>query len=354
MKPTKFFIFFGVLIAAAAVYFLISIDHSSDELLIGVVDANNVVVSSKIGGRLERLTVDEGSIVKQGDLIAVIDSGELQAEKTAAETTIASLRQKVNQARASASQAEAETRSQLVTAQARLQAAKAAQVQAQADLDRVRTDARRLIELANQGVASQADKERSDAQLKMAEAALQSASDQVQASESDVRTYEARLQQAAAARSTLASSQQDVRTAEANLTQAETRLGYTQVLAPVSGQVNVRAAREGEVVNAGQAIVTVVDFTDTWVFAALPETASGHIAVGDTLTVRYPWGDKVQGKVIYKAAEADFATQRDVSRRKRDIKTVAIKVRVENKEGKLVPGMSADVLIPRSKLEGKS
>lgn len=352
MKVPKFFIFFGVLVLLATVYFLATTDRSSDELLIGIVDTNNVVVSSKIAGRIERLAVDEGTLVKQGDVIAVIDSGELQAQKAAAEATIASLRQRVNQARSAAIQARDETGSQLVNARARLQASQSAQTQAEAELARVRSDAQRLIELASQGVASEADKERSNAQLQAARAAVQSATDQVRAAEADVRTFEARLQQANAARSTLASSEQDVRTAEANLAQAETRLGYTQVLAPVSGQVNVRAAREGEVVNPGQAIVTIVDFTDTWVFAALPETMAGHVALGDTLTVRCPWGEKIQGKVIYKAAEADFATQRDVSRRKRDIKTVAIKVRVDNPQGKLVPGMSADVLIPRSRAGG--
>ena len=43
-----------------------------------------------------------------------------------------------------------------------------------------------------------------------------------------------------------------------------------------------------------------------------------------------PSGATVQGKVINKAAEADFATQRDVSRRKRDIKTVQIKLLIDN------------------------
>jgi multidrug resistance efflux pump len=354
VKPSKFFIFLGVLAALAAIYYLLTTNRSSDEVLIGVVDANNVVVSSKILGRIERLAVDEGTPVKQGDLIAVIDSGELKAQKQAAETTIASYRARVSQARASATQAEGETASQLANAQARLQAARSASTQAQADLERVRSDAARLIELAKQGVASKADQERSDAQLRVAQAAAQSAADQVRAAEADVKTYQARLEQAKAARSTLAGSEEDVRTAEAQLSEAETRLGYTQVVSPVNGVVNVRAAREGEVVNPGQAIVTVVDYGDTWVYAPLPETDAGAINLGDTLTVKYPWGATEQGKVFYKAAEADFATQRDVSRTKRDIKTIAIKVRVQNdQQGKLVPGMTADVLVPRNKQGGK-
>ena len=353
MNARKFFIFLGVLAVLAAAFYFFTTNHSSDEVLIGVVDANNVVVSARVMGRVERLVVDEGNVVKQGDLIAVIDSGELQAAKNAAQTTIESYRARVAQARASAVQAEGETASQLTTAQARLQAARSSYAQAQADLARVQSDATRLIELAKQGVASKADQERSDAQLRVAQAAVQNAADQVKAAESDVKTYQARLEQAKAAKSTLAGSQEDVKTAEAQLAQAETRLGYTQVLSPVNGIINVRAAREGEVVNAGQAIVTVVDYGDTWVYAPLPETDAGNINLGDTLTVRYPWGATEQGKVFYKAAEADFATQRDVSRTKRDIKTIAIKVRVQNnQQGKLVPGMTADVLVPKSKVAG--
>src|SRR5207237_5856701 len=116
----------------------------------------------------------------------------------------------------------------------------------------------------------------------------------------------------------------------------------------------VRVARQGEVVNPGQPIVTIVDLSDTWVRAPLPETYADRIALGDSLKVRLPDGKTVDGKVIFKAVEADFATQRDVSRSKRDIKTVVLKVAVDNSRKNLVPGMTATVLVPKSKLEGRA
>jgi HlyD family secretion protein len=116
--------------------------------------------------------------------------------------------------------------------------------------------------------------------------------------------------------------------------------------------VLVRAAREVEVVTAGLAIVTVVDFRDTWVFAAIPETDADHIGIGDSLRVRLPGGTVLPGKVFYKAAEADFATQRDVGRRKRDIRTIALKVRLDNPKGAFVPGMTAEVLVSPQQLKG--
>jgi HlyD family secretion protein len=68
--------------------------------------------------------------------------------------------------------------------------------------------------------------------------------------------------------------------------------------------------------------------------------------------VRLLSGDTFPGKVIFKAPEADFATQRDVDRRKRDIKTIALKLSVDNSKKTLVPGMTAQVLVPQSKLGG--
>jgi len=114
----------------------------------------------------------------------------------------------------------------------------------------------------------------------------------------------------------------------------------------------VRAAREGEVLNPGQPIVTIVDLSDTWVRAAIPETNADHIALGDKLRIQLPGGTNTSGKVFFKSAEADFATQRDVSRRKRDIKTIVLKVRLANPQGAYVPGMTANVLVSKDQLQG--
>src|SRR5207244_11100145 len=100
----------------------------------------------------------------------------------------------------------------------------------------------------------------------------------------------ANTHQAHAAQSTVASTRGQLLNAEAQLKEAEVRLGYAKIYAPVSGTVSVRAAREGEFANPGQAIVTIVDFSDTWVRAAIPETYTDHIGLGDTLRVRLQIG----------------------------------------------------------------
>ena len=132
-KRNRFFAFLGLLLVIAAVYYFLSADHSSDLVLIGTVDANQVVVSPKISGRIERLAIDEGTEVKAGDTIAVLDAQELTADRQAAEAVLASLRHQVSQTRATEEQTAGETSSGVVNAEARLRAAQATLLQAQAD-----------------------------------------------------------------------------------------------------------------------------------------------------------------------------------------------------------------------------
>ena len=101
-------------------------------------------------------------------------------------------------------------------------------------------------------------------------------------------------------------------------------------------------------VNPGQAIVTLINPDDLWVRADVEESYIDGIKLGDSLTVRLPSGDERRGAVFYRGVDAGFATQRDVSRTKRDIKTFEIRIRLDNKDRHLAPGMTAYVLLPKS------
>src|SRR6202012_1012866 len=91
----------------------------------------------------------------------------------------------------------------------------------------------------------------------------------------------------------------------------------------------------------------VVDIDHLWVRADVEESYIDDVQFGQTLRVRLPSGAILQGPVFFKGVESDFATQRDVSRTKRDIKTFAIKVSVPNTEHRLFTGMTATVLLPQ-------
>jgi HlyD family secretion protein len=244
------------------------------------------------------------------------------------------------------------TSSDVANAHAKLSSAKAQLLQAQATLDRTASDSRRAIELAKAGVASDQERVQAETNLQAAQAIVQAQQELVKAAEADLSSAVARTHQAGAAKSSVEATQSDLKTAVAQKNQAAVRLGYTNVYAPVTGTVSVRAARQGEVVNIGAPIVTIVDLTDTWARAAIPETYADHIGYGDVLRVRMPGGTVISGKVFFKGVEGDFATQRDVSRRKRDIRTIVLKVRLENPKGAFVPGMTAEVLVSPEQLKG--
>ncbi|HUK23216.1 MAG TPA: efflux RND transporter periplasmic adaptor subunit [Terriglobales bacterium] len=349
----KFAIIIGVIFAISLAYYLLSTPSSKDLVLIGTVDSNQVIVSPQVQGRIAKLLVDEGSHVTQGQLIAVLDPSELQAQEQAAAANVTSLQHKLAEMQATEQATSGSTSSAVANAQARLQSARAQLLQAQATLQRVESDSRRTIELAKEGVASEQDSVQAESNLKAQQATVQSLKDQVSAAQADLRTAMANTHQAHAAQSTVAATRADLANAQEQYKQAEVRLGYTNIYAPVTGMVSVRAALEGEVVNAGAPIVTLVDLNDTWVRVAIPETEADHIGLGETLRIELPGGTMTSGKVFFKSPEADFATQRDVSRRKRDIRTIVLKVRLANPNHDYVPGMTAQVLVTPDQLAGK-
>src|SRR5262249_55613926 len=93
----KFAIMISIILLIAALYYFISTPGGKDLVLVGTVDSNQIVVSPQINGRIAKLLVDEGTQVKQGDLIAILDPSELEAEERAAAATIASLKSKVSE-----------------------------------------------------------------------------------------------------------------------------------------------------------------------------------------------------------------------------------------------------------------
>jgi HlyD family secretion protein len=350
----RFFILLGIIFVIAATYFYFSTDHSRDLVLIGTVDANQVIVSAQVEGRIQKLLVDEGTPVKAGDLIAVLDPSELQAQDAAATATISSLEHKVAEMQHTEKSTSGSTSSDVANAEAKLSNAKAQLMQAQATLDRTESDSRRTIELAKAGIASDQERVQAETNLQAAQAIVQAQKDMVTAAAADLKAAEARTYQANAAKSTVQSTEADLKNAIALKNQAAVRLGYTNVYAPVTGTVSVRAARQGEVVNIGAPIVTIVDLSDTWARAAIPETYADHIGYGDVLRVRMPGGTITSGKVFFKGVEGDFATQRDVSRMKRDIKTIVLKIRLDNPKGAYVPGMTAEVLVSPEQMKGSA
>ena len=346
----RIFILVGLLLICSGGWYFYSTWSSGDLQMIGTVDANEVIVSSKIPGRIKTLTVEEGQKVEAGQLIATIESEDLAAASAAADATAASARFKLLESRDTERQMSGQTSNQVTNAEAQLRVAQASLLQAQAQYEHQEADTRRTAALAQQGVMSDQSRDEAVTSLNASKAAVDGARETVAAAEASLQVALANTNQAKAATQTAASTREEMKNAQALLDQSKVQLGYAQVLSPVAGVVEVRAARQGEVVAAGTPIVTVVDLTQTWVYAPLPETESDAVQLGDTLRVVMPSGATTQGKVIAKLVEADFATQRDVSRSKRDIKTVQLKLLIDNPGMRYAPGMTAEVYLPKSKL----
>ena len=342
----RVFLILALLTVGSLIWYLVTVRPSADLQLIGTVDANEVVVSAKIPGRIQTLTVDEGQDVKAGQLIASIESDDLQAARKAAEATAAGQKWKLGETVETELQDRGETGNAAVNAQAQVHAAQASLAQAQANYDHQKADTSRTVALAKQGIMSEQASDEASTSLQAAKAAVDTARENVAAAEASLRQARAHELLTAVAGRTVDETRDQLQNARALADQAKIELGYAQVFAPVSGKVNVRAARQGEVVTVGAPIVTIMDLTQTWVYAPLPETQADAVQLGDSLRVVMPSGATLQGKVINKSAEADFATQRDVGARKRDIKTVQLKLLIDNPGERFVPGMIAEVYIP--------
>jgi multidrug resistance efflux pump len=346
----RVFLILGLLTAGSLIWYFATTRHTSDLELIGTVDANEVVVSSKIPGRIQTLTVEEGVTVKAGQTIATIESDDLQAAVSAAEATAASERSKLNGAVATEDQNRGETGSAVQSAEAQVRAGQAQLAQAQANYDHQKADTTRTIALAQQGIMSEQARDEQVTALSAAQAAVDAARDNLAAAQAQVRQARAHEMLTTVSAQTVDQTRAEEANARALAEQARVEQGYAQVVAPISGMINVWAARQGEVVTVGAPIVTIMDLTQTWVYAPLPETEAGAVQIGDSLRVVMPGGETLWGKVIGKLALGDFATQRDVSSMKRDIKTIQIKLLIPNPAEKFVPGMTAEVFIPKVKL----
>jgi HlyD family secretion protein len=352
MGGRRSFMIIGVVFLIAVVFYVFTTPHGRDIPLTGIVDGNEVIVSPQIMGRIVRLTVDEGSEVKKGDLIAELDPKELQASLAAAKANVASLQSQVNAANHNYSLTDDQTGASLKQAAATLTSTRAQLDQARANLWRDQSDYDRMQKLFDGGVASAQDRDHADATLRASKANVKALEDSVKAQDAALGVAQANRKQVDVRSSDIATTLAQLEQARANAAETETQLGYTEIYAPIDGIISVRVSKQGEVVAQGSPIVVVVDVDHLWVRADVEESYIDSVQFGQTLRVKLPSGKIIQGQVFFKGVENNFATQRDVSRTKRDIKTFAIKVAVPNEGRRLFTGMTATVLLPPMEKKG--
>ena len=347
MNRNRVLLIVAVVVAAAVALWAI-FARSGPFVLTGIVTTNDVLVSPQVAGQVVKLLVAEGDSVTRGELIAVISPDELAADQAYYAHSAQGQAVAVRETEAALRFQEQQTTQQIKQAAATLASAEAERAQAAADLANAQSNYDRIAALLPSGAVSQQTVDQQRTTLVVARAKVESMDRQVDAQRAALEMARSQEEQVAMKRSALVAARQEHAAASAQTAKADVRLAYTEVRAPLNGIVDVSAVRRGEYVNAGEPILTLINPDDLWVRADVEESYIDRIKLGDHLTVRLPSGETRTGTVFFRGVDAGFATQRDVSRTKRDIKTFEIRLRVDNRDRRLALGMTAYVLLPVS------
>jgi multidrug resistance efflux pump len=315
-------------------------------VLTGIVTTNHVVVSPLITGKLARLLVAEGDAVKADQLLAVIAPDELREEQAYYSFSAEGIGSQVQESEAAVRLQERITADQIAQAEANMEATRSQESAAQAEFDNARIAYERAQRMFKDAIGTQERLDETRTAYEVGKSRVAALAKEIEAQRAAVALARSNAEQVTIRRNQLHANQKQQAAAVAQRAKADVRLAYTEIHAPISGLVDVRAALAGEVVTPGQPIVTLVNPDDLWVRIDVEETYIDRVRAGDKLTVRLPSGEEREGTVFYRGVDAGYATQRDVSRTKRDIKTFELRLRVDNADRRLAVGMTAYVVLP--------
>lgn len=304
------------------------------------VDSHIVPVLPRVGGFVLEVLVTEHQTVKAGDLLARIDDRDYRARLAQAEADLA-----LAIAGAGSARQTGQAGAQVSAARANAAAARSTVEQALANADKAQKDLERMRDLVAQKMmspqaldAAQAAARAAQAQVEASKQSANSAGDQITASSAALTAAQAKVEAARAARD-LAANQ----------------LADTRVVAPTSGVIAAKNVEPGQLVQAGQPLLSVVPLADLWVTANLKETELKDIKIGASVNVEidaYP-DSKVEGHVesISPATGARFSLlppDNATGNFTKVIQRVPVRIRIQQSEDAarlLRPGMSVTVVI---------
>jgi multidrug resistance efflux pump len=341
----------------------------------GVVENQQVRLSSKVGGRVARVAVAEGEVVEPGRPLVYFDVPELQAQREQTVARLAASYAELDRARNGARTEEKDaTKAAVDSAAARLERLRAGARKeeldqarsdlesAEAELKRSAPELERTVQLLRGRAAARADY---DAAL-AAQGRLQGMADSARAKlalllagtrPEEIAEAEAELARARANHKLLLAGtrEEDIAAAEARVAELKARLHELDinleeavVRAPEKAVVEVVSVRKGDVVAAGQSVVRVLRAEDLWVKVFVPETDLGRVRLNQAVTVTidaYP-GRQFQGRVQQIASISEFTPRNVQSASERRHQVFAVKVRVTDPQGAFHSGMAAEVVLP--------
>lgn len=247
----------------------------------GRVEADLIDVAARLPGRVKVVMVREGDLVQSGDVLAVMDTAELQAQRMRSLAAVASAEAAVAVAEAGVSQAEAK----LALAQ---------------------SEVKRSEELNRKGVVSQE--------------AL------------DIKRTEAQLSEAglAASKAGVEAQKRAVDAEKAALKQIETQIADSTLYAPTVGRVLYRLAQPGEVVGSGGKVLTLVSLEDVYMEFFLPAAAAARLQIGDKarIVVDVMPDVSIPAVVTFVSPQAQFTPKQVETLAERESLMFRIRVRI--------------------------
>ncbi|SIO27856.1 HlyD family secretion protein [Fibrobacter sp. UWB11] len=292
-----------------------------EQFLQGQMEARRVLVAGKVPGRIERLLVHEGDVVTKDSLVAVISSPEIEAKKMQAQGALGA-------AKAQASKARNGARSEDITA------LKAMADRAQEAATLAKNTYNRVQKLYNEGVLPLQKRDEAETQMKASQSAADAARAQYKQAVAGARSEDK------------AAANALVMQAKGANAEVDAYLEETKIRTPISGEVSLKLAEEGEVVGSGMPIIAVTDLNDSWAVFHLREDYLKKVFKGKKFYLQVPALDKtVEMVVSYIASVGDYATWRSSKESSGfDLKTFEVRMRPTHKVENLRPGMS--VLFP--------
>jgi membrane fusion protein YbhG len=346
-------------------------------VLSGTIEADEIHIGSKVGGRIEQVLVREGQDVKLGESLIRFETYDLDARRRDAVAAVAQAEanyqkalnwfrpEEVAEARA---QAEAAWMNyELARNGPRKQEIEAARAEldaAEADYRLSKASFARIEKLVSDGVASHQDYDNQKAAFDRASGMRDSARQKLDlllagTRPEEIERADRQFKQAAANRQMLerGGRKEDVDLARAQvdraraaLEQIETQLTELEVKAPADAYIEVLQVRPGELITPNSPVATLVEVDRLWVRVYVPETESGNIIVGQEVSVQVdaPRNITFAGKVESVASRGEFTPRNVQTREERTHQVFPIRVRLDNTARNLHPGMAADVTILRS------
>ncbi|MCW5738238.1 MAG: HlyD family efflux transporter periplasmic adaptor subunit [Enhydrobacter sp.] len=225
----------------------------------GRIEAVDIDIAAKLPGRIKNILVREGDIVREGQVLANIDTRVLEAQLRETQAALEQARIAIETAR-----------SQVVQRRAEKLAALALVSQRKTEVDSARRRVARSEELAPKGATAQQVLDDDRARHDGAKAALGAAEAQVAAADAAISTAESQVIGAQAAQVA----------AQATIDRIQADIDDSTLRAPRPGRVQYRVAQAGEVVGVGGKVMNMVDLTDVYMTFFLPTEAAGRVAIG--------------------------------------------------------------------------